>query len=140
MLVTLQVEDLKPLKLLLGLAVLIVVGAGVVFFSNTPSQTANPNSPPSFTYAISDRTVTFYAATGFANYAWSFGDSSTGTGATVSHTYDANGRYAVTLTAEPIAGASTPLSTFQQVIINTVTLVVHNYFVNLNVTVGNTAH
>ena len=133
-------EDLKPLKLLLGLAALIVVGAGVIFFSNTSPQTANPNSPPSFTYTVSDRTVTFYAEVGFANYAWNFGDSSTGIGATVSHTYDANGHYTVTLTAEPIAGASTPLSTFHQVIINTVTLIVHNYFVNLNVTMGNTAH
>ncbi len=47
--------------------------------------------------APQDRTIT--------GYAWTFGDDKTGTGASTSHTYDANGTYAITLTVTDSAGA-----------------------------------
>jgi PKD repeat protein len=94
---------------------------------------------PSFTYTVSNGTFTFTAVDGFADYAWNFGDGSTGTGSIISHTYQANGNYTVTLTASSQTGAPTPLSTYQQVVVTTVTTLIHNYFVNLNISVGNAA-
>jgi PKD repeat protein/subtilisin family serine protease len=41
---------------------------------------------------------------GIDSYAWTFGDGTTGSGRTVSHTYDPAGRYAVTLTVTDTAG------------------------------------
>lgn len=46
-----------------------------------------PNGPCSFTFIAS--------GIGVSNYTWTFGDSGTGTGATVQHTYTANGTYNV---------------------------------------------
>jgi PKD repeat protein len=45
-----------------------------------------------------------------ASYAWDFGDGSTGTGVTASHTYAAGGSYSVTLTVTDAAGATTSLT------------------------------
>ena len=42
-----------------------------------------------------------------ASYAWSFGDGTTATGASTSHTYTAKGTYAVTLTVTDAVGNST---------------------------------
>src|SRR5438874_4058756 len=55
-----------------------------VLFSNAPPQTSNNVSALSFTYTVSNNTFTFYAADGFTNYSWDFGDSSTGAGSVVS--------------------------------------------------------
>ena len=46
-----------------------------------------------------------------ASYAWDFGDSTTGTGATPSHTYTAPGQYSVTLTVTDDGGLSDTAST-----------------------------
>lgn len=114
--------------------------AGLVFFSNPAPQGSTLNVQPTFTYTVSNGTYTFAAMDGFSNYSWNFGDGSTGTGSIVSHTYDSNGNYTVTLTAAPVGSSSAKMSTAQQVLVNTVTSIVHNYFVNLSVSVGNTAN
>jgi Tol biopolymer transport system component/PKD repeat protein len=45
-----------------------------------------------------------------ASYAWSFGDGTTGSGATVSHAYAASGTYSVTLTVTDNGGTTAPQS------------------------------
>ncbi len=54
----------------------------------------------SFSFTVDEFTVSFTSAsTGdIDDFAWDFGDGTTGTGATTSHTYDAAGEYQVTLT------------------------------------------
>jgi serine protease len=67
---------------------------------------APPPPPPpagltaSFTYSCSRATCTFdaSASTGAMNYAWEFGDGSTGSGMTTSHTYGGTDTYTVLLT------------------------------------------
>jgi PKD repeat protein len=131
---------LKRLGLALGLIVVVVALAiGAVLFSNAPPQTSNNVNALSFTYTVSNNTYTFYAADGFTGYTWDFGDSSTGGGSVVSHTYQTNGNYQVTLTADPLNGPSESLSAFKQILVTTVTTLIHHYFENLNVTMGNSA-
>ncbi len=50
-----------------------------------------------------------------ASYAWTFGDGTTGSGPTLSHTYAADGAYSVTLTVTDNTGASGTQSTTVQV-------------------------
>jgi len=131
---------LKRLGLALGLLVVVVaLVVGAVLFSNPPPQTSNNVNVLSFTYDVSNNTFTFYAADGFTNYTWDFGDSSTGAGSVVSHTYETNGNYQVTLIADPLTGPLGTLSAFKQVLVTTITTLVHHYFENLNVTMGNNA-
>ena len=126
------------------LLVLVLIGAivasavGLGLFLSTP-QSPGQKIPLSFTYTVNGNTYTFSAAEGFSNYSWDFGDSSTGSGASVSHTYLGNGTYTVALTASRLIGIVSPVSTSQQVIVTIVSLIVHHYFEMLNVTVGNSA-
>ncbi len=119
------------------MVVALVVGA--VLFSNVPPQTSNNANVLSFTYDVSNNTFTFYASDGFTNYSWDFGDSSSGAGLVVSHTYQTNGSYQVTLIADPLTGPSGSLSAFKHVLVTTVITLIHHYFENLNVTMGNSA-
>jgi PKD repeat protein len=119
--------------------VVVALAVGAVLFSNAPPQTSNNVNALSFTYTVSNNTFTFHAADGFTNYTWNFGDSSTGAGSVVSHTYQANGNYQVTLIADPLTGPSGSLSAFQQVLVTTITTLIHHYFEDLNVTMGNSA-
>ena len=121
------------------LVVVVALVVGAVLFSNAPPQTSNNVSVLSFAYDVSNNTVTFYAADGFTNYSWDFGDSSTGAGSVVSHTYQTNGNYQVTLIADPLTGPLGTLSTFKQVLVTSVNTLIHHYFENLNVTMGNSA-
>ncbi|PYR56600.1 MAG: hypothetical protein DMF91_21530 [Acidobacteria bacterium] len=72
------------------------------------------NAPPvaSFTSACSGLTCSFNASGSsdpdgtIASYAWTFGDGTTGSGATANHTYAAGGSYTVTLTVTDNAAAT----------------------------------
>ena len=121
------------------IVVVVALAIGAVLFSNAPPQTSNNVSALSFTYTVSNNTYTFHAADGFSNYSWDFGDSSTGAGSVVSHTYQTNGNYQVTRIADPLTGTTGSLSAVQQVLVTTVTTLIHHYFENLNVTMGNSA-
>ena len=85
----------------------------------TSQQTITVTSPPpppsltaSFTESLSNsvvgQTVSFTgsASSGTApyNYAWNFGDSSTGSGSSASHVYQTAGVYTVVLTVTDVAG------------------------------------
>jgi PKD repeat protein len=73
-----------------------------------------PNAPPvaSFTSACNGLTCSFNASGSsdpdgtIASYAWSFGDATSGSGATTSHTFAAGGSYPVTLTVTDNAAAT----------------------------------
>jgi serine protease len=69
------------------------------------------DSPPSasFTFSCSLLTCTFDGSgstdnNGITRYAWNFGDSQTGSGANVSHTYASGGTFTVVLTVTDTAG------------------------------------
>jgi serine protease len=69
-------------------------------FGGTPTDT-----PPvaNFTFSCSSLTCSFNGSSstddnGISSYSWTFGDGTTGSGATVSKTYSAAGTYSVTLT------------------------------------------
>ena len=84
------------------------------------------NQPPvaSFTATPSALTVAFNAGTSsdpdgtIASYAWDFGDSTTGTGATASHTYSSAGTYNVVLTVTDNDGAQTSSTQAVKVVAN----------------------
>lgn len=78
-------------------------------------QTTGPsNSPPAaaFTYTCTDLSCEFDAELSvdrdgsIPGYDWALGDGSTATGQTVSHTYDQDGDYTVTLTVTDDDGAT----------------------------------
>jgi PKD repeat protein len=76
--------------------------------------TAPPNQPPtsSFTFTAANRAVTFNGGASsdsdgsIASYAWDFGDSTTASSATPSHTYSVDGTYTVKLTVTDDKGAT----------------------------------
>ena len=77
----------------------------------TTSQTVNPDAKPvaNFTAGCVQRACTFNGTLStdnqpIASFAWNFGDGTTGTGATPSHTYAAGGSYNVTLTVTDSVG------------------------------------
>ncbi|MFT4297059.1 MAG: PKD domain-containing protein [Micropruina sp.] len=84
--------------------------------TNTTTQTvvAAPNQAPTaaFGATVNLHDVAFDAAASsdpdgtLASYAWDFGDGSTGTGVTASHSYPAAGSYTVTLTVTDDQGAT----------------------------------
>lgn len=77
----------------------------LLFVANTGGGTPGVDNPPvaAFTVSCTNLVCSFNGGgssddKGIASYAWTFGDSSGGSGATVSKTYAAAGSYTVTLT------------------------------------------
>jgi serine protease len=82
------------------------LGVGVTNASPSASFATTPST------ATIDEPVTFDASGStdsdgsIQSYEWAFGDGTTATGTEVTHSYEASGEYAVTLTVEDDAGAS----------------------------------
>ncbi len=73
--------------------------------ANNPPTAAFTSTPSNLVVAFNGSTSTDSDGT-IATYAWAFGDSTTGTGATPSHTYSAAGTYPITLTVTDDKGAT----------------------------------
>jgi PKD repeat protein len=90
------------------LAIFVIVGCGDDDVDPPPSMTDAPIS--SFQFAIDENDFLTVNFTNFSQnattYAWDFGDSSTSTEESPSHTYAAGGDYTVTLTASNADGES----------------------------------
>jgi PKD repeat protein len=82
--------------------------------SSGATHTVTPNSPPvaSFTFTCDRLTCSFDASGSrdsdgaITSYSWNFGDGTTGSGPSVSHTYAAGGQYTVALTVTDNGGAT----------------------------------
>lgn len=87
-----------------------------------PIADAGPDQTVSAGQSVSFSGATSYDPDGYVtNYAWNFGDGSTGSGITASHTYKNPGIYTVTLSVtddKGAAGTDTAVITIQQVILN----------------------
>ncbi|MCC6725990.1 MAG: PKD domain-containing protein [Saprospiraceae bacterium] len=78
---------------------------GCTAVSDATTVTVNPNPTADFTFSVNGSTVVFQnTSTGANTYTWNFGDNTTSTAASLSHTYAAAGNYTVCLTAKTTAG------------------------------------
>lgn len=87
----------------IGFLSLLVISVIVVSCSEgdepTPTPQPDPQPSASFTYTVDELSVAFdNTSTNAATYKWDFGDGSSSTDKSPSHTYSADGSYGVTLT------------------------------------------
>ena len=81
-------------------------GGGAANQSPTASFTATPTTGNAPLDVAFDASASGDSDGSIVNYAWNFGEGSTGIGSTVSHTYTAAGSYTVTLTVTDDDGAT----------------------------------
>ncbi|MBK8565201.1 MAG: PKD domain-containing protein [Saprospiraceae bacterium] len=80
---------------------------GCTAVSAATTVTVNPNPTADFSFTVNGSTVVFQnTSTGANTYEWDFGDNSTSTAASLSHTYSTAGSFTVCLTANTTAGCS----------------------------------
>ncbi|MBE7190352.1 PKD domain-containing protein, partial [Jatrophihabitans endophyticus] len=110
------------------------IGSGTsapVTVSSSGTAPASAAPTASFTSSCSQRTCAFDAAKStavdgsVASYAWTFGDGTTGSGATASHTYNGDGKHAVALTVTDSAGSTSAAVSHS---VTTTTLVAQDTF------------
>lgn len=88
------------------------VGGGEEFFPSNQPPPSNVGPTAAFTASPLGLTVAFNGTSSgdvdgsIASYAWAFGDGTTGTGATVNHTYATSGSFTVVLTVTDDDGAT----------------------------------
>jgi PKD repeat protein len=83
--------------------------------SPTPAFTFSPSNPGVSSWIQFDASASFDADGTIASYAWTFGDGTTGSGATAWHRYTAAGSYNVKLTVTDNRGASSNVTQTVQV-------------------------
>ncbi len=80
---------------------------GCVSASDATVVTVNPNPTADFNFTVNGSTVVFQNTSAGANtFIWDFGDGSTSTAPSLSHTYSAAGTYTVCLTANTTPGCT----------------------------------
>ena len=101
-----------------------------VTFTDPP---ALAGSPVSFTASATDVSPAVQAA-GFTN-SWNFGDGTTGTGASTTHTYTSAGTYTVSVTATDMYGSTSRPAT-ETMAVSNATQAGMTYYVSLSATSG----
>lgn len=113
-----QAVDYLRIEDVYGFPRLLIGAFEITNVASEPGNSANSAPQASFSYACGDLTCSFDASASsdpdpdgtITSYDWIFGDGSTGSGETTSHTYQAGGTYEVQLTVTDDKGAQSSVS------------------------------